>query len=126
MISADYEVCCPEVLADDSVPHCLSRTAHSHGKREKSEGSHTIGVCADDGFVDTDTREVVYITGLGDPDNGVNENIAMLLTSCTDGQFAVSAMHRISGLEGNHLAPSKLLEMSAELGGSIYRQGICH
>jgi len=105
VITTNDEVSRTEVLSDNGVPNCLTRSSHSHSERQESESSHSLRVGTDDGFVDSDTGEVVDISGLGESDDGVNENVGVLLTSSTNGKFSVSAMHRVSGLESDDTGP---------------------
>ena len=105
VITTDDEVSRSEVLSDDSMPNCLARSSHSHSERQESESSHSLGVGTDDGLVDTDTGEVVDISGLGESYDGVNENVGVLLTSGTNGKFSVSAVHGVSGLESDDTGP---------------------
>lgn len=72
MITSDNEVGSSKVLADDGVPDGLTRTGHTHGEGEEGEGSHSVGVGADDGLVDTDTGEGVNISGCGKVESGVS------------------------------------------------------
>jgi hypothetical protein len=62
---------------------------------------------------------VVNITGLGHPDDGVNEDIRLSLTGGTDGQLAVSAMHGVSGLKGDNLGPAELVKVLPEFGWGV-------
>lgn len=65
MVTADDEVGSTVVLADNGVPDGLTGTGHTHGKGQKTQDSHSVGVTGQESLVDTDTGEVVDVTGLG-------------------------------------------------------------
>ncbi|VUC36812.1 unnamed protein product [Clonostachys rosea] len=117
VVTADDEVGGTVVLADDGVPEGLTGTAHAHSEGKESESTHAVGVTGQESLVDTDTGEVVNVTGLGQADNGVNEDVGLLRASGTDGQLTVSAVHGVASLEGDDLLPAELVEVSAELSG---------
>jgi hypothetical protein len=119
VITTDDEVSRTKVLANDGVPDCLPRSSHPHSERKKGESSHTLGVGADDRLVDADTGEVVDISGLGESDDGVNENVGVLLTSGTDGELSVSSVHGVTSLESDDTGPRELVEVGSEFGGSV-------
>ncbi len=59
---------------------------------------------------------MVNITRLGHTHNGVDEDVGLTLTSGTDGQLAVSTVHRVTGLESDDLAPRDLGKVLPQLG----------
>jgi hypothetical protein len=79
--------------------------------------SKTLGVRRHESLVRADTGVVVDVSGLGEADDGVDEDVGAVLAGGTDGELAVSAVHGVTGLEGDNLAPCDLLEVGAELGG---------
>lgn len=121
VITTDDEVSRTEVLSDDRVPNSFPGSSHPHGEGQEGEGSHSLGVSADDRLVDTDTGEVVDISGLGESDDGVNEDVRVLLTGSTDGELSVSSVHGVTSLEGDDTGPRELVEVGSELGGSVCR-----
>ena len=76
--------------------------------------THAVRVFRHNGLVDADASVMVNIAWLGQPNNGVNEDIRLALTGCQDGQFAMSAVHRVAGLKGNNFAPSKFVKVRAK------------
>jgi hypothetical protein len=103
------------VLADNGVPESLTGTSHAHSEGQEGESSHAGGVAADNGFVDTDTGEVVDIAGLGQTDNGVDQDVGLARTSSTDSQLTMGTVHGVTSLEGNNTGPVQLLEVGADL-----------
>lgn len=67
------------VFADYGVPNCLSRPRHAHCKRKECEVRHTIGIFGHDRLVDADTGVVVHVTGLGEANDGVDEEVCLVL-----------------------------------------------
>jgi len=59
---------------------------------------------------------VVDVTGLGETDDGVDQDVGLVLTSRTDSQLSVSPVHGVTGLESDDLAPRDLFEVSPEFG----------
>lgn len=117
VVTADDEVRGAVVLADDGVPQSLTGTAHSHGQRQQGESSHAVGVSGQQSAVDADAGEVVDIARLGQADNGVDEHVGLLRTSSPDRQLTVSAVHGVSGLEGDDLLPAELVEVGSQFSG---------
>jgi hypothetical protein len=115
-IAATHKVGSTEVLSDDRVPNSLTRSSHPHGQRQKSQSGHSVGVLGHQSLVSSDTGVVIDITRLSKTDNGVDEHVGLMLTSSSDGQFSVSSVHGVSGLESNDLPPRDLLEVSSKLG----------
>ena len=120
LVTADDEVRCTEVLTDDGVPDCFAGTSHTHGEGEEGEVAHAVGVLGHNGLVDTDTGVVVDVTGLGETDDGVDEDVRLPLAGSADGELTVSTVHGVAGLEGDDLAPGDLVEVCAELSGSVW------
>ena len=81
--------------------------------------AHAVRVLGHDSLVDTDTGVVVDITGLGETDDGVDEHVRLPLAGGADGELTVGTVHGVTGLEGDNLAPCKLLEVSAELSRGV-------
>lgn len=120
MVAPDDEVGCAVVLADDGVPDSFAGPAHAHGEGEETEDGHAIGVPWEEGLVHADAGEVVNVAGLGEADDGVDEDVGLAGAGSTDGEFAVGAVHGVAGLEGDDLRPAELLEVEAELGGGVW------
>ena len=119
VVAADNEVGGTVVLADDGVPDGLAGTTHAHGERKQTEDGHAVGVAVHDGLVDTDASEVVNVTGLGQADDGVDEDVGLSGAGGNDGELTVSAVHGVAGLESDNLGPAKLLEVKTELGRGV-------
>ncbi len=121
VVAADNEVRCTIVFADDSVPERLSRARHAHCKREECEVRHAIRILGHDLLVDADTSEVVNITGLGEANNGVDEDICLVLACGTDSQLTVRTVHGIARLKCDNFPPCELFEVRAEFCRSVCR-----
>lgn len=121
MITTDDEVSCTKVLSDDRVPNSFARSSHPHSEGKECESSHTLRVSTDDGFVNSNTSEVVNISGFGEADDGVNENVGVLLTSGTNGKLSVSSVHRVASLESDNTGPRELVEVGAKFSGSVWK-----
>ena len=106
VVAPDDEVRRAVVLADDGVPDCLSRAAHAHGEREEAEHSHAVGVAGKEGLVDAHAGEVVDVARFGEADDGVDEDVCLAGAGGADGELAVGAVHRVSGLEGDDAGPA--------------------
>lgn len=119
MVTTDDEVGCTVVLADNSVPDGLARTSHTHSKRQKSQDGHAVGVAGHERLVDTDTGEVVNVTGLGQADDGVDEDVGLAGAGSADRQLTVSAVHGVPGLESDDLGPAKLVKVQTQFGGRV-------
>jgi hypothetical protein len=118
VVTTDDEVGSTVVLSDNGMPESLTGTTHAHSKGKEGEGGHAVGVSGQESLVDTDTGEVVNVTGLGETDDGLDEDVGLLRAGSADRQLTVSTVHGVSGLESNDLLPAKLVEVSAELRGS--------
>ena len=121
MITANDEVRCTKVLADDGVPDSFARASHTHSQRQKAENSHAIGVSREKCLVDTNSGEMIDISRLRKADNRMDEDIGLAGTSSTNSQFSVGSVHRVSGLEGNNFRPAKLVKVKSQLSRSIWR-----
>lgn len=119
MVTADNEVGRTMVLADNGVPDGLTGTSHAHSQRQKSQDGHAVGVAGHQRLVDTDTGEVVNVTGLGQANNGVDENVGLASAGSADGQLTVSAVHGVPRLESNDLGPAKLVEVQTQFRGCV-------
>ena len=124
MITTNDKVGSTKVLADDGVPDGFSWSTHTHSKRKKSQSSHSIGVSADDCFVDTNTSESVDISRFGKANDRVDENVGVSLTSSADGQFSVCSVHGVSSLESNDVSPGQLLEESTRFSWGVAKSNI--
>lgn len=86
---------------------------------------------------------MVDVTGLGQTDDGVNEDIGLAGTGSTDSEFPVCAMHGIPGsllevfrtvglgtgipgLESDDLGPAELLKVETEFRGCVWHDGVNH
>ena len=119
MVTSDDEVRRTEVLTDDGVPDGLAGTSHTHCEREQGQVTHAVGVLGHDGLVHTDAGVVINVAGFGETHDRVNEDVCLPLTGGADGEFSVSAVHGVAGLECDDLAPGDLLEVCAKLGGGV-------
>jgi hypothetical protein len=108
------------VLTDDSVPDGLAGTTHTHGKAEQTQDGHAVGVAGQEGLIGADTGEVVNVTGLGETDDGVDQDVGLARASRADGQFTVSTVHGVTSLESDDAGPAQLVEVNAELSGGVW------
>jgi hypothetical protein len=116
VVSTDDKVSRTKVFSDDGVPDGFPGSSHSHGEGQEGQGGHSVGVLGHQSLVSPDTGVVIDITWLGETDDGVDEDVGLVLTSGSDGQFTMSSVHRVSGLESDDLSPRDLLEVSSEFG----------
>lgn len=129
VVTTNDEVSGTVVLANDGVPEGLTGTTHAHGQGKKSQSGHAVGVSGQESLVDTDTGEVVNVTGLGETDDGLDEDVGLLGAGGADRQLTVSTVHGVSGLESDDLLPAELVEVRAKLRGgdcavvSLVRRG---
>ena len=119
VITTDDEVSRTKVLTDDRVPDGFTGTSHTHREWEEGKVAHAVRVLGHNRLVDTNTSVVVDVPGLGEADDGVHEHVGLVLASSADGELTVSTVHGVAGLEGDDLAPSDLVEVSAKLGGGV-------
>jgi hypothetical protein len=63
---------------------------------------------------------VVNVTGLGQANDGMDEDIRLVLACGTDSQLTVRTVHGIACLERDDFPPCELFEVRAEL-----RRGVC-
>lgn len=64
---------------------------------------------------------MVDVSSLGESNDGVDEHVGLVLAGSADGELAVSTVHGVARLERDDAAPRELVEVSAELGGSVCR-----
>lgn len=64
---------------------------------------------------------MVNVTGLGQTDDGVDQDIGLARASRADGQLTVSTVHGVAGLESDDAGPAQLVEVDAQLSGGVYR-----
>ena len=124
MVTADNEVCGTVVLTDDGVPDGLTRTTHAHGQTQQTQNGHAVGVAGQQGLVGADTGEVVNVTGLGETDDGVDQDIGLAGASRADSQLTVGTMHGVTSLESDNAGPAQLVKVHTQLRGSVYPRGI--
>lgn len=124
MVTTNDEVGRTMVLPDDGVPDSLTGTTHTHGQGQETQDGHPVGVSGEESLVGTDTGEVVNVTGLGETDDRVDEDVGLLGAGRTDGQLTVSSVHRVSGLESDNSGPAELVEVDTELCGSVAQSDI--
>ena len=130
VVTSDDEVSGTVVLTDDGVPDSLTGATHSHGEGQKAQDGHSVGVSREQGLVHSDTGEVIDITGLGQSDDGMDQDVGLAGTSSADGQLTVSSVHGVSAqvravsrhhiqellprLEGDNSGPAELVEVGAQ------------
>ena len=69
-------------------------------------------------MIDTDTSEVIDITGFRETDDGVDQDVGLARSCSTNSQLSVCPVHWVPGLEGHDAAPAQLLKMCTKLSGS--------
>jgi hypothetical protein len=139
VVTTDNEVGRTVVLTDDRVPDSLTGATHTHSEGQETEDCHTVGVAREKGLVGADPGEVVNVTGLGQTNDRVDEDIGLTGTCSTDGQLTVSSVHRVSvdsvshaisvsaartsqdkpGLESDNSGPAELVEVDTKLRGGV-------
>ena len=96
VVTSNNEVRSSVILTNDSVPDCFTWTTHSHGKREKAENSHSVGVAREKRLVYSHPGEVINVARLGEPDDRVNKHIGLSGTGSADCELPVCTMHGVS------------------------------
>ena len=119
VVTADNEVRGTVILTDNGVPDGLTRTTHTHSQTQKTQDGHAVGVTGQESLVGADTGEMVNVTGLGETDNGVDQDIGLARAGRADGQFTVSTVHGVTGLESDNAGPAQLVEVNAQFSGSV-------
>lgn len=120
VVTTDNEVGGTMVLTDDGVPDGLTGTTHTHGQAEQTQNGHAVGVAGQESLVGADTGEVVNVTGLGQTDDGVDQDIGLAGASRADSQFTVSTVHGVTGLESDDTGPAQLVEVDTQFRGGVY------
>lgn len=120
VVTADNEVSSTVVLTDDSVPDGLTGTTHTHGQTQKTQNGHAVGVTGQECLIGADTGEVVNVTGLGQTDDRVDQNVGLARASRADGQLTMSTVHGVTGLESDDAGPAQLVEVNAKLSGGVF------
>ena len=116
MVAADDQMVGAVVAADDRVPHRLARAGHAHRQRQQSQQDAVrVVVAVGQGFVGADPGEVIHVAGLGQADDGVQQERAVHLFGGTFGQFLVDAVQRVAGLERHHIGMAELRQPGAGL-----------
>lgn len=119
VVTTNNEVGGTVILTDDGVPDGLAGSTHTHGEGQQTQDGHAVRVARQQGLVGPHTGEVVNVTGLGQTDDGVDENVGLLGTSSAHGQLPVRTVHGVTGLEGDHSVPAELVEVNAQFRGSV-------
>jgi hypothetical protein len=119
VVTADNEVGGAVVLADDGVPDGLAGAAHAHGQGQQRKHGHAVGVAGHQRLVDADTGEVVNVAGLGEADDGVDEDIGLAGAGSADRQLTMGAVHGVARLERDDLLPAELVEVQTQFRGRI-------
>jgi hypothetical protein len=107
------------VLTDDGVPDGLTGTTHTHSQTEQTQNGHAVRVTGEESLVGADTGEVVNVTGLGETDDGVDQDVSLARAGRADGKLTVSTVHGVTGLESDDTGPAQLVEVDAQLRGSV-------
>lgn len=121
VITTNNKVSNTVVFADQRVPDSLTRSTHTHSQGKQAELSHTVGILGHQGLVDANTSVVVDVSGLGETNNGVDQQVSLASTGSTDGQFTVSTVHRVTSLESDDASPLQFLEVGTQFAGSNYK-----
>jgi hypothetical protein len=121
VVTTDNEVGGTMVLTDDGVPDGLTGTTHTHGQTQETQDGHAVGVAGKESLVGADTGEVVNVTGLGETDNGVNQDIGLAGTGRADSQLTVGTVHGVTSLESDDTGPAQLVEVDTQLCGGVCR-----
>ena len=117
VVAADDQVVGAVIAADDGVPDGLARAGHAHGQREQAQhGAALFVVVLVQGAVDAHAGVVVHVAGLGQADHRVDQQAAADFLGRPLGQFFVDAVHRVAGLEGDHVAVAHLFQGGANFG----------
>lgn len=124
MVTANDEVRGAVILADDGVPDGLTRSSHAHSERQQRQHGHAVGIAGHQRLVDAHTGEVVDVTGLGEADDRVNEDIGLAGAGSAHCELAMGAVHGVPGLERDDLLPAELVEVQTQLSGCVTQTDI--
>lgn len=78
VVTTNDEVGRTVVLSDNGVPDGLTRTTHTHSQRQQTQDGHAVGVSSEKSLVHSHTSEVVDVTGLGQTDDRVDEDVSVV------------------------------------------------
>lgn len=115
VVTTDDKVGGTVVLADNGVPQGLAGTSHAHGQGQEGENGHSVGVAGEESLVDADAGKVVNVSGLGETDDGVDEDVGLARAGGAHSQLTVSAVHGVSGLESDDSGPAEFVKVEADL-----------
>ena len=115
VVAAHDEMGAAVVLADQTVPHGLAGAGHAHGEVQQAHRGGGGRVFVQHGLVAAHAGKVVHIAGLGQADNGVDQQVRLRFTRGAEGQFLVRAVQGVAGLEGHNLAPAHLAKIGTQL-----------
>jgi hypothetical protein len=62
---------------------------------------------------------VIDVSGLGQTDYGVDQDVGLSLSGGSDGQLSVRSVHGVSGLESDNLSPCHFLEEASQFGRGV-------
>lgn len=86
--------------------------------------SHSLRVGRHESLVSPDSGVVVDVSGLGQANNRVDEDIGPPLSCGSDSEFSVGSVHGVSSLESDNGPPRELVKVCSKLGGSVYQSAM--
>ena len=120
VVAADDEVGAPVVASDDRVEQDFTGAGHPHRERKKAEDDRAgLVVVIDQRAIATNAGVMVDVAGLCHSDDGMNQQTAADLFSRALGEFLVSPVERVAGLERDDLGPAEFGEVLAEFAGGL-------
>lgn len=85
---------------------------------------YIFGIRGYESLVSLDMSVVINIFGFGKIDNGVDEDVCLLLMGSLDGEFLVGMVYRVLGLESDNFLLGEFVEVSLEFGGSVLKGNV--
>ncbi len=70
-------------------------------------------------MVDADASEVVDVAWFCEADDRMDEDVCLAGAGGADGEFPVSSVHGVAGLEGDDAGPAEFFEMDAKFGRGV-------
>jgi len=117
VVSSDDEVGATKVLPDDRVPQGLPRTGHAHAQGKKGQEDRTFRIVGENLLVAPDAGEIVHVSWLREPDDGMDQKMTLDRVRRSVGQLDMGPVHGVPGLESDDPFVPHLGEGAPELPG---------
>src|SRR5258707_9032068 len=115
MVSADDNVRAAIILANQTMPHRLARSAHAHRQREQRKLYGSMRIFRQQELVAANARVVIHVARFRHPNYWMQQQARFHVLRGTHGKLHVSAMHWVSSLERNDFLPTESRKLSSQL-----------